>query len=68
MNLLIIAVVVVGWVVLSGVILISVCMMSSVANRTELLSEDQLPARTPEVEKGSSAEAPTQPTVNSPSW
>lgn len=68
MTLLIVAIIVVAWIVLSGFILISVCMMSSVSNRIELLTEDQLPHRKLQVEKGSSDEAPAQPTVQSPSW
>ena len=63
-----ISVIVVAWMALSGFILVSVCMMSSVANRTELLTEDRLPRRKFDVEGETAGEVPTQPSVESPTW
>jgi hypothetical protein len=64
---LIVAIIVV-WIMLSGFLLLSVCMMSSVANRTDLLDREQLPPREVQAEVGSNQETPGQQTAKSPTW
>ena len=65
---LLIILIAVAWIVLSGFFLVSVCMMSSVANKTELLNEDQLPRRSVWIENGSPDEVGAQPSAEVPSW
>lgn len=65
---LMITLIVVAWIALSAFFLISVCMMSSVANRTELLTEDQLPRRRFQVENESGEEFGAQPSADFPTW
>lgn len=68
MSLMFIVVVAVAWILLSGFLLVSVCMMSSISNRIELLTEDQLPKRAVRKENDAVQDVPTQPTVKNASW
>jgi hypothetical protein len=65
---LLITTVIVAWIALSAFFLVSVCMMSSVANRTELLTEDQLPRRCMRFEEELPDEVAAQPPAEAPMW
>lgn len=68
MTWMLILTIVVAWILLSGFLLISVCMMSSLANRTELLDQEQVHHRATQDEHGLSQEAPGQQTAEAPTW
>jgi hypothetical protein len=65
--LLMIPLILIAWIALSAFFLVSVCMMSSVANRTELLTEDQF-LRRQRIENGPVEEVPAQPSAEVPTW
>jgi hypothetical protein len=63
---LIIATIAAVWIILSAFFLVTVCMMSSFANRTELLTEDQLPRRRLRFEEEALDEVTSQTPAEAP--